>query len=101
MRKITRQSVNAFITGQPFKGGNMLVEKCDYDGAVTMKLHGNTIAHDTGQEVFITSAGWQSNTTKERLNGLLQTLNTGGIHQKNFEWFLNDQPWDGEWIKVK
>jgi len=45
---------------------------------------------------MITNAGWQSNTTKERLNGLSGV----SIYQKNFQWFLNGKPWNGDWITV-
>jgi hypothetical protein len=37
-----------------------------------------------------------TNTTKERLNGL-----TGvNIYQTNFQVFLNDKAWDGDWIRI-
>lgn len=46
--------------------------------------------------LVITNAGWKSNTTKERLNGLPNV----SIQQKKGEWFLNGTAWNGEWIKV-
>lgn len=46
--------------------------------------------------VFITNAGWQSNVTKERLNG----LHNVSICQKKGVWYLNGQQWDGKLIKV-
>jgi len=33
----------------------------------------------------------------DRLNGLPNV----NIHQKNFQWFLNGEEWDGEFIKVE
>ena len=44
----------------------------------------------------ISNAGWQSNTTKERLNGLPNV----GIYQKNWQWYLNGNEWNGEWTRV-
>jgi hypothetical protein len=44
----------------------------------------------------ISNAGWASNTTKERLNGLPNVR----IHQKNWNWFLNGVEWNGEWTRV-
>ena len=59
-------------------------------------LHGNIIATATKKfingkyesSITMDSAGWQTNTTKERLNGLLHHLNAGSIYQKNFQWFI-------------
>lgn len=61
-----------------------------------LKLHGNTIAELSADGLFITSAGWKTPTTKERLNGL------PGVHiqQKNFQWFLNGEIWDGGFIRI-
>lgn len=63
-------------------------------------LHGNKIAEwreNTGiDSLWITSAGWKSATTKERLNG----LNGVSITQKDFEWYLNGKKWDGQWIRI-
>ena len=92
MRKITQQAVNAFMNDQKFSQGNTTVYN---HGQVTeMRLHGNLIAervHETG-EVFISNAGWTSNTTKERLNGLIKHYLTPAdqIYQKDFVWYWKD-----------
>ena len=44
----------------------------------------------------ISNAGWESNTTKERLNGLPGV----SIRQKNWSWFLNGEEWDGNWKRI-
>ena len=46
--------------------------------------------------LWINDGGWQSNTTKERLNGLPNV----SIHQKDFQWYLNGEAWDGEWVYI-
>lgn len=91
MRKITKESVAAFIAGMPFSKGNMRVSINDA-GAVCMELHGNLIAirySDGHKETEISNAGWSSNTTKERLNGLLKALGMADcqIYQKDFVWY--------------
>jgi hypothetical protein len=101
MRQITADAVRAFRNNQNFKRGNTEV---DIDGAVDYQgkpmslllLHGNTIAELSNGGMFISSCGWQTVTTKERLNGL------PGVHieQRNFEWFLNGEYWDGGRIKI-
>ena len=100
MRKITEESVNAFLNRTKFKKQNMEVENKNYGlGIATLlKLHGNTIAIlNELNELFITNCGWESNTTKERLNALPNV----SIRQKNFEWFLNGELWNGELTKIK
>jgi hypothetical protein len=63
-----------------------------------LHLHGNVIAEMTQHgELWINDAGWQTVTTKERLNG----FNMVDIVQKDFEWYLNGELWDGSLIKVE
>jgi hypothetical protein len=64
-----------------------------------MYLFGNLIAtleHSVGGVLKVTNAGWKSNTTKERLNGLPRV----SIQQKKGEWYLNGQLWNGELTQV-
>ena len=95
MRKITKEAVNKFLSREPFRKSNMSVEE-NY-GLYKLKLHGNTIAVlDEFNMLSISNAGWASNTTKERLNGLPHVH----VKQKNWNWFLNGQEWNGEWTRV-
>jgi hypothetical protein len=102
MRKITKDAVNKFLSRETFKKSNMEVEKCynAFTGSVNefrLKLHGNTIAIlDEFNMLSISNAGWASNTTKERLNGLPNVR----INQKNWTWYLNGNEWSGEWTRV-
>jgi hypothetical protein len=95
MRKITKEAVNKFLSREPFRKSNMSVEE-SY-GVYKLKLHGNTIATiDELGVLSVSNAGWASNTTKERLNGLPNVR----IHQKNWNWYLNGNQWNGEWTRV-
>ncbi len=95
MRKITQESVDKFLNRKPFSKGNMKVEEAG--STFRLKLHGNTIATiDEFNMLSISNAGWRSNTTKERLNGLPNVR----INQKNWNWYLNGQEWDGAWTRV-
>ena len=95
MRKITSEAVDKFLSRTPFKKSNMQVDECY--GKFRLKLHGNTIAVlDEFNMLSISNAGWSSNTTKERLNGLPHVH----IKQKNWSWFLNGNEWGGEWTRV-
>lgn len=91
MRQIIRNAVAALIGGYDYKSGNTQVR----DNA--LYLHGNKIAELRNGELWITNAGWNTNTTKERLNGLPNVH----IQQRDYVWYLNGYAWDGRWIKVE
>tara|TARA_R100000654_G_scaffold74273_1_gene108275 strand:+ start:1117 stop:1374 length:258 start_codon:yes stop_codon:yes gene_type:complete len=84
------------------------MEVTSFDGRFYLKLHDNIIGvlHEDGT-LMITNAGWESKTTKERLNGLINeylgypNCIGRGIHQKNFVWYLNGKEWNGKLIEVK
>ena len=89
-RKITQESVQKFLNGIPFKKSNMEVSR---EGTIYyLKLHGNKIAAlEADGKMWISNAGWATNTTKERLNGLPGV----SIRQKDWNWYLNGVQWDG------
>jgi hypothetical protein len=94
-RKITIESVDKFLSKETFRKSNMSVD--EVNGVYRLKLHGNTIATiDQFNMLSISNAGWQSNTTKERLNGIPHVH----IKQKNYQWYLNGVEWDGRWTRV-
>lgn len=98
MRKITEESVDAFMNARKFKKANMEVEVLP--NVTILKLHGNKIAYrynNPERTLSITNCGWFTNTTKERLNAL-EGVN---IYQKNWEWYLNGKQWDGGLIDIK
>lgn len=96
MRLVTQNSINAFYNdAKGTFGGNTRVE-VQANGVTKLFLHENLIAVKDNGVVKITDAGWNSRTTQERLNGLR------GVHikQKNFEWFLNGEEWNGSWKQI-
>ena len=95
MRKITRDAVDAFMRHESFKRSNTQVVV--HSSNTCLYLHGILIAIIGPKgNIQITNAGYQTNTTKERLNG----IPTVSIVQKNFQWYLNGTKWDGEWTTV-
>ena len=95
MRKITSEAVDKFLSKTPFRKSNMSV--VEIGGVYKLKLHGNTIATiDELGVLSVSNAGWRSNTTKERLNGIPGVR----VHQKNWNWFLNGVEWDGSWKRI-
>ena len=57
----------------------------------TVYLHGNKIAVVGDDFVQIFDGGWQSNTTKSRLNATLSEHGIKGecVFQKNFKWYVD------------
>ena len=56
-------------------------------------LHKNLIATIDKYQVEVYDGGWQTNTTKSRLNALINELCDGynqGVYQHKFEWFIQD-----------
>ena len=96
MRKIEEQMNYAIRHRKNWAGSNTTV-RCFKENGVTTEvnvlLHGNCIAwFDTASNDFnISSCGWETFTTKSRLNALLEEFRDGGrIFPLNFEWFISD-----------
>ena len=88
MRKIEQQMNKAILNREDFKKDNtevITMSDCSF-----VYLHGNHIA-TVGDTLDICDAGWQTVTTKSRLNALLNEFAEGCyVFQKNFDWFLGD-----------
>ena len=76
----------------PFSSGNTTVVQHRNDMEVF--LHGNHIATlcKISMDLRIFDGGWQSNTTKSRLNALLdEFVPSMGVFQKDFVWYVSDR----------
>tara|TARA_R100000697_G_scaffold57268_1_gene70410 strand:+ start:1133 stop:1531 length:399 start_codon:yes stop_codon:yes gene_type:complete len=92
-RQISRDAASALMARKKFKRSNTQV-KVDESDAAYMYLFGNLIAcHEADGALKITAAGHKTVTTKCRLNALPDV----SIYQRDFVWYLNDEPWDGDW----
>lgn len=110
MRKVTVVTCSAFEANNKIQMGNTCVRVEYLENfrfmVVGLYLHGNLIARKRYEasttttykltSFEITNAGWQSSTTKERLNG----LNGVSIFQKKGQWYLNGKKWHGGWVNV-
>lgn len=88
MRKIETLMNTAISREIDWKLAN--TEVINNEGVSEVFLHNNLIARigDTFLQLF--DGGWQSTTTKSRLNAILQAHGNGeGIFQKNFQWFIS------------
>lgn len=106
MRQITIESVEAFVNDFQLSKQNMTINIGTPLDTQVMKLHGNEIARIEGNLLTITDAGWQTNTTKERLNGILDYYGLWFIKQEAWTWYhydgTNKLQFEGEQIfKIK
>ena len=93
MRKIEAQMNAAVATNVNFKSANTEVTYCPETDKSTVYLHGNKIAEVGEDFVRVFDGGWQSNTTKSRLNAIINEFCnafTDGIFQKDFAWYVRD-----------
>ena len=91
MRKIETQMNDAISSNANWSKANTTVTT--QDGVSEVRLHGNKIAEIGDEFVRIFDGGWQSNTTKSRLNAIINEFCNGmtdGVHQSNFAWFIRD-----------
>jgi hypothetical protein len=102
MRQITKESVKAFFNAERYSKNNTRVEVLP--NVTILYLHDNPIAYrynNPERTLSISNCGWFSNTTKERLNGILTHIGHAGIYQKNFSWFLDGEKWNGNYTDIK
>ena len=94
MRKIETQMNNAVRNKIAWSSSNTCTTFSSDLKECFIYLHGNHIAtyNYVLKELELFDGGWQSNTTKSRLNALCNEFATGfGVFQKNWEWFISDR----------
>ena len=97
MRKISEEIARAFYEGRVKRMSNT------HTDGHSIYLHGNEIARKlegvTGRTlaVSVTLAGWNTNTTRDRLNALEGVK----VNTKQGQAFLNGEKWEGGWIAIK
>lgn len=83
MRKVTERIKKAFEQGKTLKIGSTRTN------GTSVFLHGNEIVRrDVSGLVFATLAGWNTPTTRERVNGIAEM----NFHQVAFEPCLDGEP---------
>ena len=91
MRKIETQMNAAIRDSLNWKSGNTEVTFDAETQESKVYLHGNHIATIGDNFVQIFDGGYQSATTKSRLNAILQEhgIKGEGVFQRNFDWFVH------------
>ena len=98
MRQITKDATRAFYGGKPFKRDNteVITDRKRFAGmeiTSAMLLHGHPIARivmesENRRRLEVTNAGYETSTTKERLNGVICHICPAlRLYQKDFEWY--------------
>jgi len=93
MRKIESQMIAAINASKNWQSANTSVHFNEESNISIVRLHGNKIAEVTDDSMTIFDGGWQTTTTKSRLNALINEFCnavTDGVFQKNYQWFVTD-----------
>ena len=90
MRKIEKQMCQAVQSNKDWQSANTSVHFDPETGISVVRLHGNKIAEVSDNDMTIFDGGWQSVTTKSRLNALCEyfCVDGEGVFQKDFQWFV-------------
>ena len=91
MRVIEKVMLDAFVAGRNKCRANDEIVVDTLRGTVSWYLHGNLIAEKSSDFVLIRDAGWQTNTTKSRLNAILWGLGINCyIYQSQYQWYVRN-----------
>lgn len=93
MRKIESQMNTAIRSQKNWTNANTSVHFNEEDSVSVVRLHGNKIAEIGDDFLRIFDGGYQSNTTKSRLNAIIDEFCnafTDGVFQKDFAWYIRD-----------
>ena len=92
MRKLERQMNFALSNKSAWAGSNTQVNYNENTNCSQVFLHGQQIAtfdHST-KAIKLNSCGYETVTTKSRLNALLEEVKYGArVFEKKFEWFVS------------
>ena len=93
MRKLEKQMNFALSNKSNWSGSNTTVTFNESTNCSQVLLHGHNIAtlDHTTKALKLSSCGYETVTTKSRLNAILFELKTGcRVFQKQFEWFIGN-----------
>ena len=91
MRKLEKQMNFALSNKGNWAGSNTTVRYSNETNCSSVYLHGHNIAtlDHTTKALRLSSCGYETVTTKSRLNALLEEVKYGcRVFQKNFDWFV-------------
>ena len=91
MRKIESEMLSAIKGKRNWASGNTSVHYNEEYHSSTVYLHGNLIAIVSNNDAELFDAGYQTVTTKSRLNAICREFGVPGegIFQKDFQWYVH------------
>lgn len=95
MSKTHQKVIDSFLEGKQCRINNTMTNGHE------LFLFGNCIARRDRERIQVTTAGWNTKTTRDRLNmlpGVWVRCRKGNL-QINFQSEWKD--WDGEWINIE
>lgn len=104
-RKIELELIAAVLNGRNYAKANTQV--VHDNGRAYVYLHGHNIAQVFDDYLLLNDCGYQTATTKSRLNALLHGVGAeAGIYQKKFTWYLAGAKGEAEvvpytWYRVE
>jgi hypothetical protein len=105
MRAIEQQMLDAIRNHKDWRLSNTSVQCTQFVHSdrvidrITVYLHNSAIAVITPTDVTVCDCGYQTPTTKSRLNVILRELCGAGIYQKNHTWYgaaIEETDWEIE-----
>ena len=93
MRKIESQMNAAIAEGRDWQSGNTSVHWNSEEGVAIVRLHGNKIAEIGEGFIQLWSQGYETTTTKSRMNAILEENGLPGerVFQKAYQWFVSQE----------
>ena len=91
MRKIEQQMNRALVNRNNWAGSNTSVSYNENTDCSSVYLHGHQIAtlDHKNQALKLSSCGYTTNTTKSRLNAILDEIDYGcKVFQKQWNWYF-------------
>jgi len=91
MRKIEQQMNRALVNRKNWAGSNTSVSYNENTDCSSVYLHGHQIAtlDHKNQALKLSSCGYTTNTTKSRLNAILDEIDYGcKVFQKQWNWYF-------------
>ncbi len=80
---------------QMYKLSNYATTVADHDGKTCVTYHSTCIVEWTNKTITLRSGGWETVTTKRKMNQAANQFNLGfQVFQKSYEWFVTTR--DGQ-----
>jgi len=89
MRKIEEKMIDAINYRKNWCCDNTMVEI--FDNEIIVKLHFHPIARINKNSIKLSSFGYETRTTKSRLNAILSHFGKERIYQQDFVWYINNE----------